>query len=132
MSTASLETVEEPMKQLPNEFARPLRANLVNRTVTLQGRAALLTGDARAVGTLLLEHHEQLRSGLDLSTPKIERMLEAAMSAGALGGKINGSGGGGCMFALAPGCEGEVAEAIRSAKGESFLVETDAGVRRET
>ena len=102
--------------------ARRVRANLVNRDLTIAADPALSEGDSIRVGRLLSAHHEQLRDGLDLSTPKIERMIEAADAAGALGAKINGSGGGGCMFAYAPGREDAVAEAIRRAGGKAWIV----------
>ncbi|HET6456856.1 MAG TPA: GHMP kinase, partial [Armatimonadota bacterium] len=57
--------------------------------------------------------------------------LEAALGAGALGGKINGSGGGGCMFAYAPGKEDAVAEAIESAGGKAHRIKVDAGANAE-
>ena len=58
-------------------------------------------------------------------------MLDAALAAGAFGGKINGSGGGGCMFAYAPGRVTEVAEAIRREGGVPYVVRIDAGARQE-
>jgi galactokinase len=82
------------------------------------------------LGKLLLEHHTILRDVLQISTPKIERMLDAAMSAGALGGKINGSGGGGCMFVYAPNEPEKVAEAIEKAGGKSYLIRIDAGTKQ--
>ena len=81
------------------------------------------------VGTMLTELHKVLRETFDISTPKIESMLEAAMNAGALGGKITGSGGGGCMFAYAPDCPEKVAEAIERAGGKAFIVHSDDGTR---
>ena len=54
-------------------------------------------------------------------------MLDAAISAGALGGKINGSGGGGCMFAYAPNNPKKVAKAIESVGGKAYIVQMDKG-----
>ena len=56
-------------------------------------------------------------------------MLDAAMDAGAYGGKINGSGGGGCMFAYAPKDPEVVAEAIKrvEAKHISFMLMKERG-----
>lgn len=79
------------------------------------------------LGNLLLEHHTILRDVLHISTPKIERMLEAAMNAGALGGKINGSGGGGCMFVYAPNNPEKVAEAMEKVGGKSYIIRIDEG-----
>ena len=81
------------------------------------------------IGTLLTELHVVLRDIFYISTPKIESMLEAALSAGALGGKITGSGGGGCMFAYAPAHPEKVAEAIEQAGGKAYIVHSDDGTQ---
>ncbi len=79
------------------------------------------------LGSLLTEHHSILRDVLQISTPKIEKMLAAAMNAGALGGKINGSGGGGCMFVYAPNNPQKVVDAINNVGGKSYIIEIDKG-----
>ena len=81
------------------------------------------------IGKLLLKHHYNLKSALKISTPKIELMLNAAMNVGALGGKINGSGGGGCMFAYAPENPLDVAQAIKNAGGTAVIIYADDGTR---
>ncbi len=80
------------------------------------------------LGQLLTQHQNNLRDAKRISTEKINRMLEAAMKAGALGGKINGSGGGGCMFAYAPHNSENVAEAIEKAGGKAHIIYVDRGV----
>ncbi|HZP84076.1 MAG TPA: galactokinase family protein [Chthonomonadaceae bacterium] len=129
LATTPLAEAEPHLAQLPANPARRLRANLVNRDLTRQAREIIPTGDQAALGRLLSEHHAQLRDGLDLSTDKIERMMNAALNAGALGGKVNGSGGGGCMFAYAPGHEEAVAEAIQREGGVPYIVRVDAGAQ---
>ena len=79
------------------------------------------------LGNLLTEHHNILRDVLQISTPKIEKMLAAAMNAGALGGKINGSGGGGCMFVYAPNDPQKVVDAINAVGGKSYIISIDEG-----
>ncbi len=81
------------------------------------------------LGNLLTEHHNILRDVLQISTPKIEKMLAAAMVAGALGGKINGSGGGGCMFVYAPNDPQKVVDAIDSVGGKSYIISIDEGTK---
>jgi galactokinase len=54
-------------------------------------------------------------------------MMDAAMNAGALGAKINGSGGGGCMFAYAPNNAEKVVEAINRVNGHAQIIHTDEG-----
>jgi len=82
-----------------------------------------------SIGQLLSDHHQVLRDVLKVSTPKIETMMDAASNAGALGGKINGSGGGGCMFAYAPNNPEHVAEAIEKAGGKTYIIQQDEGTR---
>ncbi|MFC2133169.1 GHMP kinase, partial [Bacteroidota bacterium] len=58
-------------------------------------------------------------------------MIDAAISAGALGAKINGSGGGGCMFAFAPNNALKVLEAVKKISGEAFIVQISGGTKIE-
>jgi mevalonate kinase len=63
------------------------------------GKLALEQGDLKGLGQLLTMNHKLL-AGLMLSTDRIEQMISAAVEAGALGAKVTGGGGGGCMIAL--------------------------------
>ena len=80
-------------------------------------------------GELLNHHQFNLRENLKISTPKIDRMIEASLDAGALGGKINGSGGGGCMFVYAPDNPEKVAQAIEKQGGRAYIITVDEGTR---
>ena len=63
----------------------------------------LETGDLPAVGAMIGDEWEQRRQLADgVTTPKLDRLLERALAAGAWGGKAGGAGGGGCVFVLAP------------------------------
>ena len=55
------------------------------------------------------------------ATEKILRLCQAAKNAGALGAKQMGAGGGGCMLAIAPGKEKEVARAIEKTGGRAWI-----------
>ena len=63
-------------------------------------------------------------AGLLLSTPKLEVMCAAARAAGALGAKLTGGGGGGCMIALcADDATAErVREAVAAVGRDAFIV----------
>jgi mevalonate kinase len=64
-------------------------------------REALASGDLPALGRLM--HLDQLvLEKLGVSTPEIERLVDAALGAGAHGAKLSGSGGGGIVVALVP------------------------------
>ena len=45
-------------------------------------------------------HHTVLKDVLKITVPIIDNMIDAALFNGALGAKIVGSGGGGCIVAL--------------------------------
>lgn len=62
--------------------------------------AALESQDARAFGKLLLQSHASLRDLLEASHPELDRIVESAMSAGALGARLTGAGFGGSAIAL--------------------------------
>jgi galactokinase len=111
-----------------------LKANIDDRDILIKGKTLLSAPSIadrsifdKKFGGLLYEHYLNLRDHKRTSTPKIERMMNAALSAGALGGKINGSGGGGCMFAYAPNNAEEVAEAIEKEGGKSFIIRVADG-----
>lgn len=131
LHTTPHEEAEPVLAALPEAISHKVRANFVNRDITVRAKTLLESPEfaPAELGHLLIAHHEQLRDGLGVSTPKIERMLDASMDAGALGGKINGAGGGGCMFAYAPGREEQVAEAIEREGGVPYIVQMDSGVR---
>jgi mevalonate kinase len=63
-------------------------------------RLAVEAGDRIGLGRLM-DLNQMILSGLMLSTEEIESMCRLARDAGALGAKLTGSGGGGCVVALA-------------------------------
>ena len=105
----------------------------INRDLEAEWADHLSTGevDDRRMGEALTRHHEVLRDVLGLSTPRIEAMLEGALNAGAWGAKINGSGGGGCLFAYtAESHVDSVIEAMMAAGAKgAWAVHMDEGVR---
>ncbi len=125
---------EEKVKQISSclnaEEAALLEGTVRNHHITQHAKTLLSqpNPDGQDVGCLLNDHQQILRDVLRISTPKIDRMIDAALNAGAFGGKINGSGGGGCMFAYAPDNPQAVADAIASAGGKATIVTVDRGV----
>ena len=122
--------IRELLKRLPEEPGLKLEATLMTRDLTREAKKFIERGDIddSVFGSWLDRHHSILRDGLQISTERIEKLIDAAKSAGALGCKINGSGGGGCFLAFAPGKENLVLEAIEKAGGKGYLVGIDKGV----
>lgn len=99
--------------------------------IVRNGEAALQDGDLEELGRLMDFNHGLL-SALGVSSRSLDTMVWAAREADALGAKLTGAGGGGCIVALdrteqshtaleyTPGCE------------EAFRAELDTeGVRTE-
>ncbi len=107
-----------------------LRATLINRDICNKAYQMFKKNqlNEKQIGDMLNEQHKAIRDLLGLSTDKINQMIEASLKAGALGCKVNGSGGGGTFIAYAPGCEEKVIEAIQTKGGQAFKVKTAPGV----
>lgn len=137
-SQFSLQTVDKEnlpfyRKYISNSEFELLNGTIENRDITRIARVELEKSeiDHKLIGTLLTEHQNVLRDVLGISTAKIDRMIEAAVKAGSFGAKINGSGGGGCMFAYTPENPENVKTAIESVGGEAFIVHSDSGTGEE-
>jgi mevalonate kinase len=89
-----------------------------------QARVAIETGSLgiEALGKLMNENQELLES-LGVSSPELERLIEAARQAGAVGAKLSGAGWGGNMIALAsPEIAPSVAQALTEAGATGVIV----------
>jgi len=65
-------------------------------------RRALEEFDLRRVGKLMNENHRLLQE-IEVSCEELDYLVNLAREQGALGAKLTGGGGGGCMVALTPG-----------------------------
>jgi D-glycero-alpha-D-manno-heptose-7-phosphate kinase len=105
------------------------------RDIAGEMRTALERGEWDEVGRQIsAEWDNRKRLAPGVATPEIESILAAAEQAGALGGKVCGAGGGGCLFCLGPPERIPVIrEAIASAGGRvlDFTIERD-GLRVNT
>ena len=92
------------------------------RDIAVDMREALAASDWPEVGRQLqLEWENRKRLAPGVTTPDIDRMIEAAAAAGALGAKVCGAGGGGCLFCFAdPGNVPAVRDAL-AASGADLL-----------
>jgi galactokinase len=134
LHTVALDGLDRYMNELNSKQRSLLWGAVCNRDITTEALAVLRAPalDHRRLGELLNACQTVLRDHLKISTPKIDRMIAAALRAGAYGGKINGSGGGGCMFVYAPENPEIVAEAIAKVGGKAYIVEVDSGTRVES
>jgi mevalonate kinase len=84
--------------------------------IAVEGKKALEADDFKKVGELMNENHALLQ-GIEVSSKELEMLVDIARKQGAIGSKLTGGGGGGCMVALTPGKElqEKVAQAIEKA-----------------
>lgn len=134
LPTFNQERASEVKELLTNDEYILFKGNLSDRDVLKEALSMFQNNEInhRRFGELLSIHQESLRDAKKVSTPKINGMIEAALNAGAYGAKINGSGGGGCMFAYAPENPEAVAEAIERAGGVAHLITVAEGTTVNT
>jgi len=140
----SLKDMEQFLPNLEKEFQKKIHGNILNREITLKAKNLILNNQMlfknqavnpnkigifyHQLGNLLNLHQYQLKNNIEISTKKIDDMISRCIETGALGAKINGSGFGGTMFALAPGKENKIKTAIEKAGGDAYLINTSKGV----
>jgi len=121
------------VEKLPPVSKRLVKGTFMTRDLTRQGeklfrRKAL---DQEHFGHLLSRQQHVLREYMQVSTPKIDKMIDTALNAGALGAKINGSGEGGSIFAYTSHDPHKVASALEEISTSVHIVQIDQGVKRE-
>ena len=77
----------------------------------IAARDAISAGNLHAIGQLMANNHALLRD-LTVSSPELDSLIEAALSAGAIGAKLSGGGRGGNMIALV---SSETEQVVRAA-----------------
>jgi mevalonate kinase len=124
-----VDKVRELREKYP-QIMEPL--TLAARQIVMRALEALKEKNLEILGELMNINHALLY-GIGVSDESLEWLINAARKAGALGAKLTGAGGGGCMIALARNEKlEEVSEAIKRAGGTSFIArKTDEGARIE-
>ena len=111
-----VEAVARLKERRPELVAKSLEAI---RVLVRNARLAIEEGDLVAVGQLM-DLNQMLLSGLLLSTTEIEQLCAVARARGALGAKLTGGGGGGCVIALCRERPDEVLAGWKEAGYEGF------------
>jgi mevalonate kinase len=123
-SSSTKEMVASVGRQLQADPERVNKAFQAIEVLVRNATLAIESGDHITLGQMLDLNHTLL-SSLMLCTTKLDEMCQIARRAGALGAKMTGAGGGGCMFALAP--KNEEALRLRDLLGEgSFVAQVGA------
>ncbi len=93
-----LDTIVE---RLPSPLDRRVRHVVTENARVREAVAALGANDDARLGSLLTASHRSLRDDYEVSTPELDRLVELAVAAGALGARLVGGGFGGSVIALA-------------------------------
>ncbi len=91
-------------------------------SIAQASRAAIETGSNDQLGSLMDRNQDLLRQ-IDVSSPELEKLIDAAKSTGAAGAKLVGGGRGGNMIALVDESNREkVAASLKNAGATSVIV----------
>lgn len=102
ISQSGVQQVRDLSDNIPKELRPYLIAAVENHQITKQALDEFrkTNWNIPKLGALMFSHHKILKERLQVSHPDIDAYLEVAMKEGAYGGKIVGSGGGGCAVIL--------------------------------
>ncbi|MRG90943.1 mevalonate kinase [Polyangium spumosum] len=104
-STGQPSSTRETVGLIASQHAKDpvLVQRSIDAVTSIVGNAvlALEAGDQRALGDLM-NMNQLVLSGLFVSTSELEELCALARASGALGAKLTGGGGGGCVIALVP------------------------------
>ncbi|MHA1671697.1 MAG: mevalonate kinase family protein [Promethearchaeota archaeon] len=138
----SIDDVIPFLPSIEKKYRKKILGNLGNRDITKRALNLIynysqninkvnsnqLNDFYTQLGNLLNIHHQNLRDYIQVSTKKINDMISISLKAGALGGKISGSGFGGTMFSLYPNNEQSLKKAIQKVGGKAYILKTSNGV----
>lgn len=112
----------EKMREIREKYPKVVEPiMLAAGEIVVTAIEAFKKNDLNTLGRLM-NINQGLLAGLGVSDESLERLINAARKAGALGAKLTGAGGGGCMIALARNEDLEhVLKAIHRAGGKSFV-----------
>ncbi len=94
--------------------------------ISLCARQAVEAGRPEELGDLMDRNHALLQQ-LGVSSPQLERLVEAAREAGARGAKLSGGGRGGNMIALVDAGDAEAVSATLASAGAAGIITTQVG-----
>lgn len=99
---AKNDEIKLQLSMLPDYLHPIYEAAVKNHEITKSVSDSFQLGTLTSpeVGQQMYKHHKLLKDLLKITTPKIDQIVNAAMETGALGAKIIGSGGGGCVCIL--------------------------------
>lgn len=96
--------------------------------IARSARENLASGEWQKLGPLMNQNHALLVQ-MTVSSPELDRLVQAARDAGALGAKMSGGGRGGNMIALVSGSAARVADALSNSGARRVITTTVPATR---
>jgi mevalonate kinase len=89
--------------------------------LTILAKRAIISGQISVLGPLM-NQNQVLLEAIGVSSPEIEKLVQSAQSAGALGAKLSGAGRGGNIIALIdPSHEQTISDALEESGAVSII-----------
>ncbi|MBI4999257.1 mevalonate kinase [Candidatus Gottesmanbacteria bacterium] len=120
--------VKKLKRKMQNSKLKVKTQNIFNniQNIVEEAKVGLIKKNWKRVGELM-NGNQRLLKDLGVSTEKLDKMCEAALSAGAYGAKLSGAGGGDCMITLVSEKKRrEVERAIEKVGGQVIPIATGA------
>ena len=139
LAQLSPDDLPEIARRLPPPLVPRVRHVVTETARTLEAADALLAGDLRRLGRILVEGHESLRVDYESTVPEADFIVESAVRHGAYGARLTGAGWGGAVVVLAPAQQearivAEISGDFRGRFGRiptAWSTRASGGVRRE-
>ncbi len=134
-SHVSADIIKEQQRNVSDKKMDSIESMHRLKQQAVQMKETLLRGDIDAIGTILdYGWRNKKQMAKSISNPRIDAIYDAAISAGATGGKISGAGGGGFIFFYCPAItRHSVVSALRQFGGEPKRYEfTSEGLKTWT
>jgi galactokinase len=105
---ASVEDLEACKGKMSEASFLRCRHIITENARVLEAREALLSGDMKRFGALMVQAHASMRDDFVASAPEVDRLVEIALrQPGCLGARITGGGFGGCTVNVVAADEAE-------------------------
>ncbi len=136
----TVEDLDDAMRRIDDDVV----ARRVKHVVTEDARVLDVVrtlrggGDPRAIGEHLTASHVSMRDDFEITVPRVDAAVDAALAAGAHGSRMTGGGFGGCCLALVEhGAVDDVTAAVKDAyatqgwdEPATFVAQPSDGARR--
>ncbi|RIH66104.1 dehydrogenase [Mariniphaga sediminis] len=102
-SRLSSKIIEKQQSSIKNKKQTSIEAMHQTKEMAVVMKEAILKGELDRIGSIMMEawnYKKRMASGI--SNKQLDTIYDAAIKAGATGGKISGAGGGGFMFFYCP------------------------------